>query len=65
MPKQYPEKFKKQVTTICLAGTSLVTVSKKYHIDCFMLSHQNVNRVPYSFLRIANFHHFEIGTELL
>ena len=33
MPKQYPDEFKKQVTAICLAGISLVTVSKKYHIS--------------------------------
>lgn len=33
MPKQYPEEFKKQVTAICLAGTSFAVVSKKYHIS--------------------------------
>lgn len=31
--KTIPEEFKKQVTAICLADTSLVTVSKKYHIS--------------------------------
>ena len=45
MPKQYPEEFKKQVTAICLAGASLVTVSKKYHISlntlyCWRKEHQ-------------------------
>ena len=33
MPMQYPEEFKKQVTAICVAGTPLATISKKYHIS--------------------------------
>ena len=33
MPKRYPEEFKKQVIAICVAGTPIATISKKYNIS--------------------------------
>ena len=32
MPRQYPEEFKKQVVSFCVAGNPLSAVSEKYQL---------------------------------
>ena len=32
MPRQYPEEFKKQIVSLCVAGNTLSAVSEKYQL---------------------------------